>query len=215
MKSNTIIYYTANREDPAFEQKIIDNIKANRGDVPVISVSQKPLDFGENICVGDVGFSYQNEFRQIYLGAKKATTPFIIFTESDVLYPPDYFKFVPPNENDCYRNDNVWMVWNDGSKYAYHKRYSDGATICGRELFIREFEKFYAEFPEWSVGKPLKRKGPLSRYQRTMFSSQPCISFKTGNGMAWSATIINEEQPQETLPYWGSVEKLKQEYLCG
>lgn len=212
MQTKTVVYYTANREDPVFEQKIMDNILANKGDLPLISVSQKPIDFGENICVGDVGCSYQNEFRQIYVGAKAATTPYLVFCESDFLYPPDYFQFDPPDENECYEHDNVWMVWKDTDKGYMHKTYSEGAQICGRELFIQKFEEFYKDFPEWSIGKPPKRKGPLTKYPWKWFGGSPCVSFKTGRGMSWAAKT--RDVPEEhTLPYWGSIESLKQTYL--
>jgi len=56
----TIIYYTANREDERFEQVIRENILRVSEGLPIISVSQKPIDFGQNICVGNVGVSNQN-----------------------------------------------------------------------------------------------------------------------------------------------------------
>ena len=46
-----IIYYTSSREDPKFEKMVQDNILSVT-DLPIISVSQKPIDFGKNICVG-------------------------------------------------------------------------------------------------------------------------------------------------------------------
>ena len=61
----TIIYYTSNQEGSLFEEKIRENILKHKGNLPIISVSQKPMGFGKNICVGDVGHSYLNEFRQI------------------------------------------------------------------------------------------------------------------------------------------------------
>ena len=45
MHNRTIIYYTSNREDPSFEEKIRANILKEKGDILVISVSQKPINF--------------------------------------------------------------------------------------------------------------------------------------------------------------------------
>ena len=81
----TILYYTSNRENEEFEEKIRQNILENCGDLPIISISQKPIDFGKNICVGDVGHSYLNEWRQILIGAKKARTKHVILCEADFL----------------------------------------------------------------------------------------------------------------------------------
>ena len=69
--SVTILYYTSNREGEEFEGRIRQNILNVKGDLPIISISHKPIDFGENICVGDVGVSGFNMFRQIQIGLKR------------------------------------------------------------------------------------------------------------------------------------------------
>jgi hypothetical protein len=50
----TILYYTSNHEDEIFESNIIKLLKKMCGDLPIISISQKPIELGENICVGNV-----------------------------------------------------------------------------------------------------------------------------------------------------------------
>ena len=69
-KNTTILYYTTNMEDPAFEEKVRQNILIHCGYMPIVSVSHKPIDFGTNICVGDVGASGFNMFRQVQIGLK-------------------------------------------------------------------------------------------------------------------------------------------------
>ena len=44
--NKSIIYYTANMEDPKFENKIISNLKKQAGDIPIISVSRKYMNLG-------------------------------------------------------------------------------------------------------------------------------------------------------------------------
>ena len=51
----TLVYITSNRENEYFESKIIETMKESINGLPVVSVSQKPIDFGENICLGDIG----------------------------------------------------------------------------------------------------------------------------------------------------------------
>ena len=56
--NKTIIYYTSNREDERFESRVRANLLKVCGNLPIISVSQKPIyGFGFNIPVGDVGVS--------------------------------------------------------------------------------------------------------------------------------------------------------------
>ena len=73
MGQATIIYYTSNTENENFENKIRENILKVKGDLPLISVSQKPIDFGHNICVGELGKSYENAFYQAKIGCEIAT----------------------------------------------------------------------------------------------------------------------------------------------
>lgn len=92
--NKTIIYYTSNREYQSFERSIQQTIIENSNGIPIISVSQKPIDFGENICIGDIGTSELNILRQIRIGAVCAKTDFVIPCESDILYPPDFFSLI-------------------------------------------------------------------------------------------------------------------------
>jgi len=110
----TIIYYTSNREKPSFEKRIQENLKKNSNGLPIISVSQKPIDLGKNICVGEVGVSGFNMFRQVQIACREAKTRFVISAEADCLYPPDYFLFEPTREDICYRDTNLYVL-------RYHK----------------------------------------------------------------------------------------------
>lgn len=89
----TIVYYTGNTESSDFEDKIIENLIKQSGNIPIISVTQKPLNLGKNICVGNVGHSYFNAFRQILIGVKEVKTPYVIRAESDFIHSPSYFSF--------------------------------------------------------------------------------------------------------------------------
>lgn len=219
MSDKTIIYYTSNSEDPAFEQKIMDNLTSHAGNIPIISVSQKPIDLGKNICVGDVGLSYLNQFRQMYLGAREAKTPYLIAAESDFLYPPEYFSFVPTERNKCYRYNNVYVVYNTAEhKFFYKKRESEGAQIVDRELFIKKCEEFFIGMPQWfRDGKggemPIRRREPLYQVPKIFFGGEdPCLTFKTGNGVSWAAHLVRGSETP-SVPYWGSLDEIKKQYL--
>lgn len=67
----TVLYYTSNREGENFEGRVREIILKNKGNLPLISVSQKPIDFGKNIVVGDHGASGFNMFRQPIYGLSR------------------------------------------------------------------------------------------------------------------------------------------------
>src|SRR3990167_3882864 len=151
MNDKTILYYTSNRENPEFEAKVRADIFKRKGDLPIVSVSQKPIDFGKNICVGDVGNSYINMFRQILIGAREATTPYLVMTEADTLYPENYFSFEPAGEN-SYRYNNVWIVFKE-KLYSYRRKtHFPGAQIIKREYTIKLTEDYLDGGPQWYDG---------------------------------------------------------------
>ena len=80
MSETTVVYYTHNQEIPSFEKRIQASILEHKGDLPIISVSQKPIDFGENICVGEQGVNSLNTWRQVLIGCQAAKTRFICLT---------------------------------------------------------------------------------------------------------------------------------------
>lgn len=215
--SKTVLYYSSCREDPEFEKKIQLNI-LNNSNLPIISVSQKPMDFGENICVGDVGLSYVNEWRQILIGAKEATTDWLVFTESDFLYPKEYFELEPDGSANIYRYDNVWILFSNKDAF-YRKKYSEGAQIVNREWIIRTLEESLEGLPEWFDGKKVPY---VNKEQRNAFHHMPyelfhgevpCVSFKTGDGVrGWTKTKKGEENMSTELPHWGNSIELKKRY---
>jgi len=221
----TIVYYSSSRERPEFEKKIIDRLKESCGDLPIISVTQKPLDLGKNISVGDVGLSYLNEWRQILIGAKEAQTPFIIFAESDFLYPTEYFKFVPPKKG-LWRYDNIWVVFKDTQIAGSFRRksYSEGAQIWDKESLIATYEKYLGDKPQWADRRdflPNKNGEDDSWIIHDMpfdffEGATPCVTFKTGEGMRARTNVFNKgfsDNRKMSLPYWGNVDDLRAKYL--
>jgi hypothetical protein len=199
--NKTILYYTSNQEDPEFEQKIQDNLLSKCGDMPIVSVSQKPIELGQNICVGDIGFSYKSEFHQILIGAKAATTEYLVFAESDFLYPPEYFSFTPTGGN-IYRYDNIWIVFNRSPKF-FRRMYSNGAQIVKREFIIPILERYDSWHKDYD--------GAKFEY---IHGENPCLSFKTGRGMTKSNNVYTGKHNQkDTLPYWGSRRGIGRRFL--
>jgi hypothetical protein len=207
----TIVFYTANTEDPLFEKKIMDNIKEKAGNIPIISVSRKPIDFGTNICVGEQPVSYTSEWKQLLIGLKAAKTKFVVAAEADCLYPPEYFAFTPPEEKMVYNYRNIWIVWKRHPAFYQKYGYCEGAQICDRKYWIERLEPLLPE--GWE---------PYTRIEETMlvekifpvrkeFDGNPIVSFKTGDGVSRRTTFRNKKIYD--IPYWGNIDKLKRKFL--
>jgi hypothetical protein len=207
----TVIYYTSNRENPTFEKKIQDDL-LKKTNLPVISVSQKPINVGTNICVGDVGISGYNICRQILIGCLRATSDFVITAESDCLYSPDYFDYQPERLDIPYRNTNIYV-----RKYKQDcfckKDSSLFSQVVGREFFIKRLTDLFGNAPIWNTSFKNwpKEIGKLLFTKYEYFETKyPCISFKTGRGMR-KHSKTNEVKVLE-LPYWGKASVLRRKY---
>jgi len=199
----TIIYYTANREKPGFEEKIIESLKEQAGDIPIISVSRKPIDLGKNICVGEKPVSYRNSFEQILIGLKEAKTEFCIAAESDTLYPPEYFQFTPEFKDRAYRYTNLYVHF-DGRDRFWRKTWVEAAQMCGREYWIERIE---------DVLKHDTVNPPFIFDTKTKYSwtgKNPVLTFKTREGIGFKTGFIKGSVPK--IHYWGDCAKIN-EYL--
>ncbi len=213
----TIVYCTSNKEDENFENKVRSNISALKGDVPLISVSQKPIDFGTNICVGDnVGVSGFNFFRQVLIGCKAATTDFIISAEADCLYPPDYFAFRPERLDVCYRNSNLYVMPDKRSFFFFKEEGATHAQIVGRQFYIDTLERLFKGAPEWSAEEknfPRERKLGIDVFNDVSYykTENPVVQIKTHRGMRYHTH--SDRTPIQEIPYWGDGTLFRNYYL--
>jgi hypothetical protein len=198
----TIIYYTSNRENEEFEKKIRYILFRMAGGIPIISVSQKPINFGKNVCVGDVGANDHNLYRQVQIACQEAETPFVISAEADNLYHKDYFDFDAPDINTVYRYNNVWLLKRHHKMFA-RKAWCEGAQIIGREYYLKLLDIELYGKPLWMDGHNPTNPFRSMRRNWTYYGTEfPVVSIKTGNGLRANTRTIPEEK--EFLPYWGS-----------
>jgi hypothetical protein len=204
----TIIYVSSNREKPEFEQGIIDNVLANCGGLPIVSVTQKPIALGDNICVSDVGVSGFNMFRQVQIACEAAATRFVISAEADCLYPPDYFSWLPERDDLCYRNTNLYVMpqWR-----AFFWRKPEGAThaqVINREFYLRRLEFLFRDMRTWNpeqrnfpkeigLGEDVFPPEQIAYYQTV----NPVVQIKTDRSMRHYTHSERVDTP--ALPYWG------------
>ena len=211
--TGAIIYLSSNKENPEFEKRLRDNILKHRRGLPIFSVTQKPIDFGENYCVGDVGASGFNFCRQLQLALKHAYSDYVIQCESDCLYPPDYFTFVPPKEHTVYRNTNICILPYK-KNYFHYKSSSTFAQVAGREYLLARLNHLLDGQPMWSTEMknfPKEIGKPFLEGWEEFTTRYPAISFKTGDGMRKHSASGSTKYDE--LPYWGSAKLIRKLYL--
>jgi len=208
LNDRTIVYYTANTECLKFEQRIIEDLKKKAGDIPIISVSRKPIDLGTNICVGEQPVSYTSEWKQLLIGLKAAKTKYVLAAEADCLYPSEYFTFMPKEENMMYNYNNIWMVWKRHRGFYKKYGYCEGAQMCDREYWIKQLEPLLPE--DWTSYERIAENMLVQKIfpERREWTGDPVISFKSGDGVSSRTTYDNKTKTQELAP-WGKLEDVK------
>jgi len=215
-KNLTICYYTSNKENPVFEQKVRDNILKNCGGLPIISVSHKPIDFGKNIVVGDVGVSGFNMFRQVQIALRECKTRFVLSCEADCLYPPDYFTFRPERDDRCYRNSNLYVM---AHKRPLLWKKEEGAThaqIIGREFYLKRLEELFIGCPQWSPDEknfPRERLGKVDVFDEIELyeTKNPVLQIKTSDSMRHYTH--SDRVDRSEIDYWGEALEIRKKYL--
>jgi hypothetical protein len=210
-KDLTVIYYSSNREDVNFESKIQADLYEKVDGTPIISVTQKPVRFGENICVGDVGLSDYNIYRQMQIACTRAKTKYVCTTEADCLYPPTgYFNFKPPEDWTAGHYTNVYILWK-GSHIFKQKAFSLCGLYANREYLLSRFPRSLDPRIMWRPNH--KPHHPLfyKWHDWTPFKGGiPIINIKTGDGMRMKSGVGTEGPPQKELPYWGKAEEMEE-----
>ena len=144
----TIIYCTDNSLDGEIRDVCLGWLERNREGIPVVSVSQEPMDLGANVCVGRIGRSWLSLYRQLFAGVRKARSRWVAITEHDCVYSPEHFRWIPPRDDTFYYNDNVWLLqWKstkpelDGMYSRWPRRYALSQLVCSRDLLLRTIDR--------------------------------------------------------------------------
>jgi len=224
IKNLTCIYYTPNYKNETFAEKIRQALLKTIGDTPLISVSQKPLKFGKNICVGDIGRSPRNVYRQMLIGAKEATTDYVGMAEDDTLYHPSQYDsaYLPAYDTFAF-NLARWNVctWLKPPVYSNVATPCNSNMIAPRKLLIELLEKRFAKYPNQETGNLWNEPGKydfrwkLGKYNVKTFGTTPTISFLHEGSLGYD--FLGERKRINAIrafdiPYWGKVADLLKQY---
>jgi hypothetical protein len=137
----TIIYLTDNSLDGRIaalcRRKLLEVAEGR----PIVSVSQRPVDLGRNVCLGEIGRSWLSLYRQLAAGCEAVGTDWVAVAEHDCLYTPEHLAYQPDDGGVFWYNDNRWLVQQGGNHPELNGMYSwwPGSLalsqlICRRDL---------------------------------------------------------------------------------
>ena len=203
----TLLYYTANVIPEKFAVNVRNHLVETAKGKPIISVSQKPIDFGENICVGDIGHSVISVYLQILTGLRAAKTKYIACCEDDTIHSPEYFDLDPEGDTFLYN-----LRWNVMPSYFYYRRRRNGlcTLVAPRELMIKISEeklKRYEEIKDpYVFAEPGRRSRSIGLSEvvvRGVVTTIPSLTFKHRNSLSGISISLQSDRRVESLPYWG------------
>jgi hypothetical protein len=149
MDDLTLLYYTPNTNPKYFQKTVRAHLlQVTDGKIPIVSVSQKPIDFGLNICVGEIGRSLYNAHKQIFTGVQKVKTKYVALCEDDTLYNMEHFSHRPPAEDVFAYNQSMWNV--EPKKYWRIVDFPDhymGFCICSTKALLKNFKARFDMYP--------------------------------------------------------------------
>ena len=236
MSHLSVVYYTASREPVVFEQRIHDYLRCMSNNAcPIISVSQKPIDLGTNICIGEQEHGEGSRLQQLWIGLQYCTTPYVAMAESDFLYPPDYFTFVPPKHDCLYEYGPLyllytWVDWRTCNQFWLKNR-SEGARIGHIQYIFDELEHLMLRYDptcepkDWPIIRAWRESHPeiairtrsetpfvyrVERYERN-----PVVSIRTRYGMSNPYKATPAGHGIDAIPFWGAAADLRQVMIEG
>jgi len=133
-----IVYYTDNRLDPVIMEAVQKQLM--KAGLPIVSVSLKPIDFGENIVI-DAKRGNLTMFRQILAGLERIDVEVVFFAEHDIMYHESHFDFTPERNDVFYYNQNLWKVDAETGKALFHYSNHTSQLCASRKLLLEHYRK--------------------------------------------------------------------------
>jgi hypothetical protein len=219
----TVLYYSANRIDEAFAARVRAHLEETAAGIPIISVTQQPVDLGRNICLGDIGFSTWNVYWQVLVGAMHADTPWVACAEDDTLYTAEHFAARPPHDVFWY-NLSRWWVEPQGV-YRWRNRAAMMTCVASRHLMVDTLQTRFKAYPVpifekkklRSWGEPGRYEGNLNlpEVKREMFNTQlPVVTFDHKGSLYGLRRWNDDDRIERELPHWGPAAGLIEEFCA-
>lgn len=223
-----IVYYTDNVLKKPFLKTIRKRLKLSAGNIPIVWVSQKPIDEENNIVWGKLSRNYYSMCLQILSGIQAIKADVIYFAEHDVIYHPSHFDFIPPREDTFYYNQNKWWLRSKNGltsfpwKVKNNKGFSLSQLVAYKELLKQHYierVKCYEsgiKMTDISV-EPGHRSTSIftNCIKVDNFCSQwPNIDIRHGNNYTVSNRFISHKYILANgIPFWGITKNRYKEFM--
>jgi len=214
--SLTVIFLTINNvplQWAEYQKKVL--LEAT-GDFPIIAISKEPMNWGLSRVTHitqEVPESLMertcNVYKQIVIGAKLATTPYIAVAEDDSLYPKEHFTQFRPDLNTFAYNHTRWCMFSWARLSPFYYLMPTDANclmIAPREKLIK------------ALDAPVITRRIMHRLQ------EPCVAFNTYDPVLCFYHVNGNDSLERTrrkrpwpvqayhIPKWGKAKHIIQQW---
>ena len=214
-----IVYYTCNTHRKEIEQACRQQLL--KAGLPIISVSlNKVIDFGDTRLTLSANRSPETMHSQILYGLRDTFADAIFLCESDVLYHPSHFDFIPPRDDTFYFNTNVYKCWPDGLTVWTDDLQQLSGMCASRNLMFIFFEHRLEQIEREGFNRHYE---PGPRYgckTENWMSEYPNLDIRHRNTLTKSHRSVEEfRNPKfargfkvlENVPYWNHMKPILEE----
>lgn len=225
-----LVYYTDNRLDNRIMTSVQRNLESACNGHKIVSVSLKPMKFGNNITL-PLDRSYLTMAKQQLAGLEALDTDIVFMVEHDILYPSCHFDFTPPKKDVFYYNMNWWKVrCTDGQ--ALHFKAKQVSGLCAyKDILIEYFRNRIRLMENGEIGgrrhfEPGSRNyydaySKLTTHVSDEWSSvipyvdirhEGVVTRNVFDPSGYRARVIDWKMADE-IPYWGKTKNRFWEFL--
>lgn len=225
MEDLTIIMLTANKVPTGWAEYHAEKLKEAVGTTFIIVMCREHCcQLGVNILDTEPqGIS--NIYRQMLIGAKFATTPYIAIVEDDTLYPKEHFEFRPPDDAFGYNMNRLNVfTWSRKPTYFWKDRVSNSVLVAPRELTVEALTERFEKHPNGTHSRLTGELGRNNIEDKLGLTRRKMVKF-------WSETSVvrldhdfglDQSSRHHTkkmgpikaydIPYWGKAKHLVERF---
>jgi len=229
--SKGIVWYTDNRLDENIMTSCQNNLLNSANGHRIVSVSLKPLKFGDNIHL-PLERGYLTLFKQILAGLEALDTDIVFLAEHDCLYNPSHFDFTPPDRTKVYYNQNVWHLRLSDGHAVYYDAKRTSQLCAYRDVLLDHYRKRVERVEREGFSRRIGfEPGSHNRKERiddlksdVWVSENPNIDIKHGHNLTparWNPAKFRDQRncqnwkEADEIPAWGKLDQILSEVKNG
>lgn len=194
-----IIYYTCNTHLPEIDG--LCRAYLRKIDLPIITVSlNKSINFGGKQIVLKGERSPLMMHKQIVTGLEASDSEYVFLAESDVIYHPSHFDFIPKRGDVYYFNVNVWKVrWSDGFCVRTDNSQQVSGMVASRKLLLDYYSGRVVEIEKNGFDRHYEpRNAPRINYE----SQYPNICIRHDGNLTKSKWKVSDFRNKKYAKGW-------------